>query len=43
MTTAWVCTAADWATAGADGDHIHHIVENLGTFLSDAAALHRVA
>jgi putative hydrolase of the HAD superfamily len=42
MTTAWVCTTADWATAGSDGDHIHHIVENLGTFLS-AAALNRLA
>jgi putative hydrolase of the HAD superfamily len=39
MTTAWVCTTADWATAGSEGDHIHHIVENLGAFLSDAAAL----
>jgi putative hydrolase of the HAD superfamily len=39
MTTAWVCTAADWATAGSDGDHIHHIVEDLGAFLTEAVAL----
>ena len=37
MTTAWVCTAADWAAAGSDGGHIHHIVGNLGAFLNDAA------
>ena len=43
MTTAWVCTTADWANAGADGDHIHHIVDDLGAFLTAAAALHRVA
>jgi putative hydrolase of the HAD superfamily len=41
MTTAWVCTAVDWATAGSDGDHIHYIVEDLGRFLSVAAASHR--
>ena len=40
MTTAWVCTAADWANAGSDGDHIHHIIEDLGAFLTDAAAPH---
>src|SRR5262249_1109906 len=34
MTTAWVSTAADWAIAGSDGDHIHHIVEDLGAFLT---------
>jgi putative hydrolase of the HAD superfamily len=41
MTTAWVCTTADWATAGSDGDHIHHVVDDLGAFLTVAAALHR--
>jgi putative hydrolase of the HAD superfamily len=41
MTTAWVSNAADWAAAGSDGDHIHHIVDNLGNFLSTVAALHR--
>jgi putative hydrolase of the HAD superfamily len=43
MTTAWVRNPADWAAAGADGDHIHHIVDDLGGFLSAAAALSRVA
>ena len=38
MTTAWVRHAAEWATAGAEGDHIHHVVDNLGAFLSAAAA-----
>jgi putative hydrolase of the HAD superfamily len=40
MTTAWVRGALDWAAAGADGDHIHHIVDRLGDFLAAAASLH---
>ena len=43
MTTAWVCTAADWAAAGSNGGHIHHVIEDLGDFLAGAAGLHRVA
>jgi putative hydrolase of the HAD superfamily len=43
MTTAWVCTAADWAAAGSNDDHIHHVIEDLGDFLAGAAGLHRVA
>jgi putative hydrolase of the HAD superfamily len=38
MTTAWVRNPVDWAAAGAEGDHIHHIVDNLGAFLGAAAA-----
>ena len=38
MTTAWVCNPADWAAEGSAGDHIHHIVDDLGAFLSTAAA-----
>jgi len=45
MTTAWVRNAADWAADGCNGEHIHHIVGNLGAFLaaavSDAAHLTR--
>jgi putative hydrolase of the HAD superfamily len=41
MTTAWVRHAADWAAAGSEADHIHHIVDDLGSFLSAAARLHR--
>jgi putative hydrolase of the HAD superfamily len=41
MTTAWVRNPLDWAVAGSEGDHIHHIVDNLGGFLSAAASLHR--
>jgi len=36
MTTAWVRNPADWATDGCNGDHIHHIVNNLGAFLATA-------
>src|SRR5215469_8589995 len=40
MTTAWVRNPAEWGTDGADGDHIHHIVDDLREFLSGAVALH---
>jgi putative hydrolase of the HAD superfamily len=40
MTTAWVRNPVDWAAAGSEGDHIHHIVDDLGTFLLSAAMLH---
>ncbi len=43
MTTAWVCTTADWAVAGFNRDHIHHVVEDLGSFLTDAVTLRRDA
>ncbi len=36
MTTAWVRNPVDWAAAGSEGDHIHHIVDDLGRFLSVA-------
>jgi putative hydrolase of the HAD superfamily len=35
MTTAWVRSSVDWAATGADGTHIHHVVDDLGQFLSD--------
>src|SRR5215471_877068 len=37
MTTAWVRNPAEWGADGADGDHIHHIVDDLGQFLTAAA------
>jgi putative hydrolase of the HAD superfamily len=39
MTTAWVRNPVDWAAAGSGGDHIHYIVDDIGGFLSAAAAL----
>jgi len=36
MTTAWVRNPAEWGADGADGDHIHHIVDDLGDFLAAA-------
>jgi len=35
MTTAWVRNPIDWAADGSKGDHIHHIVDDLGAFLTD--------
>ncbi len=37
MTTAWVRGTVDWAADGAEGGHIHHMVEDLGSFLAAAA------
>ena len=39
MTTAWIRGQADWAAAGSAGDHIHHFVDDLGSFLWAAASL----
>jgi putative hydrolase of the HAD superfamily len=39
MTTAWIRGQADWAAAGSAGDHIHHVVDDLGNFLWAAASL----
>ena len=36
MTTAWVRNPAEWGADGADGDHIHYIVDDLGGFLAAA-------
>jgi putative hydrolase of the HAD superfamily len=41
MTTAWVRNPVDWAAAGSEGDHIHHIIDDLGGFLATAASLPR--
>jgi putative hydrolase of the HAD superfamily len=41
MTTAWVRNRVDWAAAGSDGDHIHHVIDDLGGFLAAAASLPR--
>jgi putative hydrolase of the HAD superfamily len=34
MTTAWVRNPVDWAAVGSGGDHIHHVVDDLGRFLA---------
>jgi len=34
MTTAWVRNSIDWAAAGSQGGHIHHVVDDLGGFLT---------
>jgi putative hydrolase of the HAD superfamily len=42
MTTAWVRNAIDWAAATSEADHIHYVVQDLGSFLA-ATARRRVA
>jgi putative hydrolase of the HAD superfamily len=39
MTTAWMRNDHDWAAADADGDYIHHVVDDLAGFLAAAAVL----
>jgi putative hydrolase of the HAD superfamily len=34
MTTAWVRGTVDWAVAGAEGGHIHYVVDDLASFLA---------
>jgi uncharacterized protein (DUF952 family) len=41
MTTAWLRNGIDWAAADADGDYIHHVVDDLAGFLAAAAALQK--
>ena len=36
MTTAWLRGTVDWAAAGAEGSHIHYVVDDLGAFLAAA-------
>jgi putative hydrolase of the HAD superfamily len=38
MTTAWLRNELDWAAHDADGDYIHHVVDDLAGFLAAAAA-----
>jgi putative hydrolase of the HAD superfamily len=38
MTTAWLRGTLDWAAAEAEGDHIHHVVDDLVGFLTAAGA-----
>ena len=40
MTTAWVRNSVDWATAGSQGGHIHHVVDDLGGFLTAICHAH---
>src|SRR5262249_5650927 len=35
MTTAWIRNSVDWAADGFAGDHIHHVVDDLGGFLTE--------
>jgi putative hydrolase of the HAD superfamily len=38
MTTAWLRNTVDWAAEDREGDHIHHVVDDLAGFLTAAAA-----
>jgi putative hydrolase of the HAD superfamily len=37
MTTVWVRTGSDWGAFGADDAHIHHVVDDLATWLAAVA------
>lgn len=37
MTTVWLRNETDWGRAGADGDYIHHVAENLVDWLRGVA------
>jgi putative hydrolase of the HAD superfamily len=39
MTTAWMRNGLDWAAAESDADYIHHVVDDLAGFLTDAVRL----
>ena len=39
MTTAWMRNGLDWASAESDADYIHHVVDDLAGFLTDAVRL----
>ena len=41
MTTAWLRNELDWAAAEADGEYIHHVVDDLAGFLDAAAVQQR--
>ncbi len=43
MTTVWVRHGHDWAHPPAGSDHIHHIIEDLETWLTDLVAARRRA
>ncbi len=38
MTTVWVRTDTDWAKESADGDHVHHVTDDLSSWLHEIAA-----
>lgn len=38
MTTVWVRTENDWGQEGSDGDHVHHVTDDLTSWLSELAA-----
>lgn len=37
LTTVWVRTHSEWGSWGSEGDHIHHVVEDLTPWLAEVA------
>lgn len=37
MTTVWVRNDCDWGRAGSDGDHVHHVIDDLTAWLAGVA------
>jgi putative hydrolase of the HAD superfamily len=42
MTTVWLRGTVDWAVEGAEGDHIHHVVDELAPFLAKVPSRDRL-
>ena len=38
MTTVWVRTASNWASEGSEGDHVHHVTDDLAAWLEAVTA-----
>ena len=38
MTTVWVRTGSDWGAIGAEDGHVHYVVDDLVSWLTDVAA-----
>ncbi len=39
MTTVWVRTDTDWGQESSEGDHVHHVVDDLSSWLTDISAI----
>ncbi len=38
MTTVWVRTSNDWGRESSEGDHVHHVTDDLATWLGEISA-----
>ena len=38
MTTVWVRTDSDWGQEGSEGDHVHHVTDDLSSWLTEISS-----